>query len=58
MATRTQTAYGPCPTHGQVSATREVPKLTFPFVVYAVKMFAARKEPYRCPECGKPVSVK
>jgi hypothetical protein len=55
MATKTESRYGQCPTHGQVSGTREVPGPSFPFLVYAVRRARARREPFRCPECGSPV---
>jgi len=53
--TTTQTHTGVCPTHGGVQATREVPKIRFPFIVYgAMRLFASGK-PYLCPSCGQPV---
>jgi len=52
MATEIQTQTGRCPTHGTVQATREVPQLGFPYVVYAFRRAAAQRRPYRCPECG------
>lgn len=57
MATATQTRTGTCPTHGSVEATREVPRPTFPFVVYAIWRFIAGRKPYRCPICGAPVAT-
>lgn len=52
MATRTQTRTGTCPSHGRVEATREVPKLQFPFIVYGVRRLMARGRPFHCPTCG------
>lgn len=56
MATTVETRTGTCPTHGRVEAERRLPKLTFPFLVtLAMRSFAKRK-PFRCPDCGAPVS--
>ncbi len=53
MATQTETAPGHCPTHGDVEATREIPKITFPPIVTAVmRAVAKRRRPFRCPTCG------
>jgi hypothetical protein len=57
MTTKTETRYGTCPTHGHVTATREVPGPTFPFVLYAVRRYRARRQPYLCPACGKTVEA-
>jgi hypothetical protein len=46
---------GTCDTHGSVEGTRELPKLRFPFVVYAVLRALAKRRPYRCPTCGSPL---
>ena len=37
MATETQTTLGDCPTHGEVEATREIPRVTFPPIITAVR---------------------
>ncbi len=55
MASETQTRNGNCPTHGAVAATREMPKPSFPFFVFAVRRLIAGRRPYRCPTCGSPV---
>ncbi|MEY9872777.1 hypothetical protein ABH931_002254 [Streptacidiphilus sp. MAP12-33] len=56
MATETQTRHGRCPRHGPVEATREVPAITFPWLYHWVRRsLAARREPFRCPDCGAPV---
>jgi hypothetical protein len=47
---------GTCPTHGRVTATKQVPKLKFPFVITGVARGAAAMRPYRCPNCGAKVS--
>jgi len=52
VATQTQTRTGTCPTHGTVEATREMPRLGFPFVVFAIRRLVASRRPYRCPTCG------
>ena len=51
----TQKQFGECPTHGHVEATREVPSMSWPFIVNAVRRFAARRRPYTCPTCGSAV---
>jgi hypothetical protein len=56
MKTEIETHAGTCSTHGRVEATREIPRPSFPFVVYAVRRWRARREPYRCPTCSAPVS--
>ena len=51
----TDTRPGSCPTHGEVRAARQVPKIKFPFVITgAARAFAALR-PYRCPHCGAKV---
>jgi hypothetical protein len=55
MAKEVQTHAGRCSTHGPVEATREIPKIGFPYVVYALMRAVARRRPFRCPECGAAV---
>jgi hypothetical protein len=55
MTTEVQTQAGRCPTHGTVQATREIPEMGFPFVVYAIWRAAAQRRPFLCPECGEAV---
>jgi hypothetical protein len=50
-----QTRSGRCETHGTVEATREVPRIQFPYIVYGVRRWMAMRRPYRCPQCGEPV---
>lgn len=57
MATETQTKHGDCPTHGTVEAIREIPKVTFPPIITAVRRSVAKKRPYLCPECGAEVET-
>jgi predicted RNA-binding Zn-ribbon protein involved in translation (DUF1610 family) len=57
MPTEVQTQTGRCTTHGTVQATREIPKMGFPFIVYALMRSRAKRKPYLCPECGEPVEA-
>jgi hypothetical protein len=57
MATETQTAIGDCPNHGEVEATRDIPRMAFPPMITAVRRALARRRPYRCPTCGAPVDT-
>ena len=57
MATEIQTQHGRCAAHGQVEATREIPQMGFPFVVYAVRRAIAQRRPFLCPECGAAVQA-
>jgi hypothetical protein len=57
MATETETRRGRCATHGVVEATREVPRMGFPFVFFAARRFLARRKPFHCPTCGAEVTV-
>ena len=58
MATDTERNRGRCPQHGEVDASRELPKVAFPFVVTKIqRTLAARKTPFACPQCGKSVDV-
>ena len=54
--TTIETRTGTCPTHGTVQAERRVPKLGFPFFVTATMRYFARRKPFRCPDCGSPVT--
>jgi len=54
--TTTETQIGTCATHGSVQAERQLPKLTFPFLITAPMRYFARRKPYRCPDCGSPVT--
>ena len=54
MAKEIQTQAGRCSIHGTVQATREIPQMRFPCVVYAIWRAAAQRRPFRCPECGQP----
>ena len=49
MAREVQTHAGRCFTHGTVEATREVPEIGFPFVVYALWRAVAPAPPVPLP---------
>jgi hypothetical protein len=53
---RTKTATGRCAEHGVVRAVKEVPRPTWPFVVYLWRLMASSRSPFLCPKCGKPVT--
>jgi hypothetical protein len=55
MAKEIQTQAGRCATHGTVEATREVPRMGFPFFVYAIWRAVAKRRAFLCPECGAAV---
>jgi hypothetical protein len=57
MAKEVQTRAGRCVTHGTVEGTREVPKMGFPFVIYAILRSVAQRRPFLCPECGAAVQA-
>ena len=57
MAAEVQIHDGRCTTHGTVQATREVPKMGFPFIVYAIWRAVAQRRPFRCPQCGAAVQA-
>jgi hypothetical protein len=57
MATEVQSQAGRCATHGTVEARREIPKMGFPFVVYALWRALAQRRPFSCPECGAAVQA-
>ena len=57
MPNEVQTQAGRCATHGTVEATREVPKMGFPYVVYAILRAIAQRRPFLCPECGAAVQA-
>ncbi|HXU25329.1 MAG TPA: hypothetical protein VN697_14995 [Tepidiformaceae bacterium] len=55
---RSKTLYraGQCPTHGDVQAEKQIPKVSFPFIVWAFVRVRAAFGRYSCPECGAKVS--
>jgi hypothetical protein len=48
---------GQCGTDGIVEGMREIPRLEFPFFVYAVLRWRAKRQPFLCPVCGEPVET-
>ncbi len=58
MAAEIQTRTGSCPTHGTVQATREIPAMGFPFIVFAIRRSLAKRKPFRCPQCETPVTTE
>jgi len=52
-----QTRRGRCATHGMVDASRQVPRLEFPFIVNAVRRLLAKRQPFLCPQCDAPVQT-
>jgi len=56
MSAEVETRTGQCATHGTVEAAREIPRMGFPFIVFGVLRAIARRRPFRCPECGEPVT--
>jgi len=57
MTKEVQTQTGQCSTHGAVEATREVPKMGFPFFVYAIWRAVVQRRPFLCPECGAAIQA-
>jgi hypothetical protein len=57
MAVEVQTRQGRCATHGTVEASREVPRLQFPFIWYGVRRSLAKRRPFLCPQCHAPVEA-
>ncbi len=57
MTKEFQTFAGRCSTHGAVEATREIPKMGFPFFIYGIWRAVAQRRPFLCPECGAAVQA-
>jgi hypothetical protein len=55
MANEVETKTGRCATHGTVEGTRELPKLTFPWIVNSIRRSLARRRPFLCTTCGEPL---
>lgn len=47
---------GRCTAHGVVQATKQVPRIRFPFLVYGALRLWANMRPFHCPVCDSPVS--
>jgi hypothetical protein len=56
MSDEVQTRTGSCDSHGTVEGTRDIPRIQFPWLVNAVRRAFAKRQPFRCPECGAPLS--
>lgn len=54
---REETATGRCPTHGEVKAVKEVPNVSFPFIVWGIRRVRSALQGYRCPQCGDKVTI-
>jgi predicted RNA-binding Zn-ribbon protein involved in translation (DUF1610 family) len=52
----TRTRHGKCRTHGEVTGSKLVPQITFPFFITGIARGLAAIKPYRCPECGAKVA--
>ena len=57
MVSEIQRAIGDCPTHGEIEATRELPRITFPPIIATMRRAIAKRRPYRCPTCGAAVNT-
>jgi len=57
MGSEIETRRGTCAEHGPVEATRNIPKIQFPYVLFAVLRAIAKRRPFLCPRCGKIVHV-
>ena len=57
MPDRTEVRTGACREHGSVRATRVIPGVHFPFVVWAFQRATAGLRPFRCPECDSKVRM-
>ena len=55
--TETETRPGNSATHGRVHATRDIPEMSFPFIIYGVTRLLAKRRPFKCPACGSPVTL-
>jgi hypothetical protein len=57
VADQIDKATGTCPDHGTVDGTRVIPSWAFPFFVYAYLRWKAKRQPFECPQCSKPVTL-
>jgi hypothetical protein len=53
MRIEVRTRRGRCATHGTVEATKEIPRLQFPVMIYAIRRATAKRRPFLCPICGE-----
>ncbi len=47
---------GRCPTHGVVQATKALPAIRFPFLIFGALRLWANLRPFRCPLCDATVA--
>ena len=45
-----------CADHGLVEATRQMPRLRFPFIITGVMWLVAMTGSFKCPTCGAKVA--
>ena len=57
MPDQVETRTGTCPTHGTVQGERRMPRPGFPIFLYAIRRLLAARGPFRCPDCGSPVTT-
>ncbi len=57
MGNEVETQNGRCDTHGTVTATREIPTISFPWIVNTIRRSFAKRRPFVCPECGEPIDT-
>ena len=57
MGREVETQKGKCENHGTVDATRDIPTITFPWIVNAIRRSLAKRKPFVCPECEEPVDA-
>ena len=55
MGTEVETKKGRCSSHGEVEGTRDVPTVSFPWIVNSVRRSLSRRRPFLCPNCGEPL---
>jgi hypothetical protein len=53
----TRSLEGIMATEVQTQAGREIPGMGFPFIYFAVARALAKRKPFCCPECGRPVAA-
>ncbi len=54
---KVERARGRCPEHGIVEGVRYLPKPMFPFIVYYLRLRAARRAPFVCPQCDRELTL-
>jgi hypothetical protein len=54
--TQTRVVTGRCPTHGIVQGSKELPTVSFPFILYGIRRAKAAMTHAQCPQCGTDLS--